>query len=354
VLVASGVLQTPRTLLAADIPTITLANISDAGTAASHPATDFDTSGAAASAQSAAIAASCQRASNLSDLANAGTARTNLGLGALATKSTVGTTDIDADAVTYAKIQNVSATDKVLGRSTAGAGDVEEITCTAAGRALIDDADAAAQRTTLGLGSAATQASTAFDATGAAATAQSAAIAASCQRASNLSDVASASTARTNLGLGTLATANYPSLTTAEAFATATTSVSAATYADITGCSITLAAGTWLILAYANFSSVNAAAMLHLAITDNANAVVAEGSQGVPASGTTNVAQLGNVGLSAIVSPGASTTYKLRGARGNTTLTGTVVVMDGAGTGTSNNLTDNTDKGTSIRAVRIA
>lgn len=55
------------------------------------------------------------------------------------------------DAVTYAKMQNVSATDKLLGRSTAGAGDVEEITCTAAGRALIDDADASAQRTTLGL-----------------------------------------------------------------------------------------------------------------------------------------------------------------------------------------------------------
>ncbi len=65
------------------------------------------------------------------------------------------TLNINNDAVTYAKIQNVSATDKILGRSTAGAGDVEEITCTAAGRALIDDADAAAQRTTLGLGSAA-------------------------------------------------------------------------------------------------------------------------------------------------------------------------------------------------------
>lgn len=58
---------------------------------------------------------------------------------------------IDNDAVTYAKIQNVSATDKILGRATPGAGDVEEIACTAAGRALIDDADAAAQRTTLGL-----------------------------------------------------------------------------------------------------------------------------------------------------------------------------------------------------------
>jgi hypothetical protein len=63
---------------------------------------------------------------------------------------------IDNDAVTYAKIQNVSATDKLLGRSAAGAGDVEEITCTAAGRALLDDADAAAQRTTLELKTGAT------------------------------------------------------------------------------------------------------------------------------------------------------------------------------------------------------
>lgn len=53
--------------------------------------------------------------------------------------------------ITYAKMQDVSATDKLLGRSTAGAGDVEEIALTAAGRALIDDADATAQRVTLGL-----------------------------------------------------------------------------------------------------------------------------------------------------------------------------------------------------------
>ena len=58
-------------------------------------------------------------------------------------------TTIANDAVTYAKIQNVSATDKVLGRQSAGAGDVEEIACTSAGRALIDDVDAAAQRATL-------------------------------------------------------------------------------------------------------------------------------------------------------------------------------------------------------------
>lgn len=72
-------------------------------------------------------------------------------LGALAVLSTVGTAQIDNSAVTYAKIQNVSATDKLLGRSSSGAGVVEEIACTAFGRSLIDDADAAAGRTTLGL-----------------------------------------------------------------------------------------------------------------------------------------------------------------------------------------------------------
>lgn len=45
----------------------------------------------------------------------------------------------------------LSATDRLVGRSTAGAGDAEEITCTAAGRAILDDATAAAQKATLGV-----------------------------------------------------------------------------------------------------------------------------------------------------------------------------------------------------------
>jgi hypothetical protein len=124
----------------------------------------------------------------LLDDADASAQRTTLGLGTLATQSgtfsgtssgtntgdqTITLTNdvtgsgtgsfaatIANDAVTYAKIQNVTATDRLLGRSSVGAGDIEEITCTAAGRALIDDANAAAQRTTLGLGTLATQSGT--------------------------------------------------------------------------------------------------------------------------------------------------------------------------------------------------
>jgi hypothetical protein len=58
---------------------------------------------------------------------------------------------IDTDAVTYAKMQNVSATDKILGRSSSGSGNVEEITCTATGRSILDDTSVSAVRTTLGL-----------------------------------------------------------------------------------------------------------------------------------------------------------------------------------------------------------
>ena len=71
-----------------------------------------------------------------------------------------GATVITADAVTYDKIQDTSATDKLLGRSTIGAGTIEEIACTAAGRAILDDADNTAQRTTLDVDQAGTDNST--------------------------------------------------------------------------------------------------------------------------------------------------------------------------------------------------
>ncbi len=110
---------------------------------------------------------------------------------------TVANARLDAELQALAGL--TSAADKGIqftGSGTAGVYDL-----TAAGKALLDDADAAAQRTTLGLGTAATTAATAYATSAQGTKADNAAA-----KASNLSDLASASTARTNLGLGTAAT----------------------------------------------------------------------------------------------------------------------------------------------------
>ena len=53
---------------------------------------------------------------------------------------------IDNDVVTYAKMQNVSATDRILGRDTTGAGDIEELTPSAV-RTMLNVADGAEANT---------------------------------------------------------------------------------------------------------------------------------------------------------------------------------------------------------------
>lgn len=65
-----------------------------------------------------------------------------------------------------ANFVQASATDKLLGRSSAGSGDWQEVDCTAFARSLLDDATAAAARITLGLLSMATQSSGAVNITG--------------------------------------------------------------------------------------------------------------------------------------------------------------------------------------------
>jgi hypothetical protein len=122
------------------------------------------------------------------------------------------TADIADNAVTFAKIQQV-ASGVLLGRASAGSGNIEAITLTEAGRALLDDADAAAQRTTLGLGSIAVQAASGVDITGGTAVLSSGTITYATINGgviSGITDLAvadggtgasTASGARTNLGL---------------------------------------------------------------------------------------------------------------------------------------------------------
>lgn len=60
--------------------------------------------------------------------------------------------DINASAaIAFSKLANVSATDRLLGRSSAGAGAIEEIVCTSTARSLLDDTSTSAMRTTLGV-----------------------------------------------------------------------------------------------------------------------------------------------------------------------------------------------------------
>lgn len=141
----------------------------------------------------------------------------------------LGTTAFADDAVTYAKLQNVSSTDRLLGRSSAGAGNVEEIPLTAAGRALIDDADASAQRTTLGLGTLSTQNASAVAITGGTITNSTISGITDLAIADGGTGASTASGARTNLGvaIGTDVQAYDPAL---QSIAGLTTSANQAIY----------------------------------------------------------------------------------------------------------------------------
>jgi hypothetical protein len=147
----------------------------------------------------------------LVDDADAAAARTTLGLGTAATTA----------ASAYATAAQGTKADNALPAASVST----------FGGTLIDDADAAAARTTLGLGTAATTASSAY-ATAAQGTKADNALAASSVSAFGLTlvDDADAAAARTTLGLGTAATTAASAYATAAQGTLATNALPAASY----------------------------------------------------------------------------------------------------------------------------
>lgn len=86
---------------------------------------------------------------------------------------------------------------------------MSNLTCTTPIDTFMQSSNQAGMQAALALGTAATQPSSAFDAAGAAAAAQSAAIASSLQKTANLGDVQSVATSRSNLGVKSAGTLDF-------------------------------------------------------------------------------------------------------------------------------------------------
>jgi len=127
------------------------------------------------------------------------------------------------------------------------------------------------------------------------------------------------------------------SISYSEALCTGDTTLTADTMTDAAGCSLSLAAGTWLLIGIGFFSCTSGTPYDLVSITDNSNAQQGSDGRGVQSvSGSSSAVAL------AIVTPGSTTTYKLR-------------VQSGGG-GTIKNLryANGTENGTALRAIKLA
>jgi hypothetical protein len=262
----------------------------------------------------------------------------------------LGTIALADDAVTYAKLQNVSATDRLLGRSSAGAGNAEEIPCTAAGRALLDDVDASAQRTTLGLGTIATQSASAVAITGGTITGGTITGITDLAVADGGTGASTAANARVNLGLaiGTNVQAYNPSLQSIAGLTTAADQTIYTTGANTYAVTYLSAAGRALI-DDADASAQRTTLGLGSLATQNSSSVTITGGTATLGSATITSATINGGTISGItdlaLADGGTGASTASGARTNLGVAiGTDVQAYDAGLQSIANLTTSADQ----------
>lgn len=144
-----------------------------------------------------------------------------------------------------------------------------------------------------------------------------------------LADVATGSSLISG-GVGVAPSWGHPTLSRSSVdLASDQTIGSADTPTDITGCSLSLVTGTWLLLAYANFLINTAGGYGGLTICNNANTVFAEGFT----RGATSALNQ-NAFCATLITNGSTTTWKIRAQMSGTTGKVTVDPLGVGGAGT--------------------